>query len=307
MPRAVVYTEYGDAGVLEATDLPLVEPGPDQVRVRVHAFGVNPIDWKIRRGYLSGGQPLDGPTLTGRDLAGVIDAVGEGVTGFAVGDRVAGGTGGAGGASAEFVTVTSTAIVPLPDSIDFVTAAGINGVGTTAIRVLTLAKLHEGQTLLLHAATGGVGLFVTQLALARQATVVGTTSAGNLDFLASLGAIPVLYGDGWEDRVREAHPGHIDAVIDAAGTGVIPGSLELVVDGGPVVTIADFEAKGFNVVLSTGGEPGFEDSLREAVKAVEHGTVKMVIARAFPFDQVADAYRLSETGHVRGKIIVTLD
>lgn len=304
MPRAIVFTEYGDADVLTLTDVPLVEPGPGRIRVRVHAAGVNPIDWKVRRGYMSGGKPLDGPTLTGIDLAGVVDAVGEGVDGFAVGDRVAGG---ASGTSAEYVLVTPDQIVPLPDSIDFVTGAGINGVGTTAIRVLTLAGVHEGQTLLLHAATGGVGSFTTQLAKARDATVIGTTSAANVEYLESLGAVPVLYGDGWEDRVREAHPGHIDAVIDAAGTGVIPGSLELVVQAGPVVTIADFEAKGFNVIITTGGEPGFEDALREAVKAVDHGTVKLPIAQTFPLEQAADAHRLSETGHVRGKIVLTLD
>jgi NADPH:quinone reductase-like Zn-dependent oxidoreductase len=262
------------------------------------------MDWKIRRGYMSGGKKLEEPTLTGIDLAGVVDAVGDGVTGFAVGDRVAGGTNGA---SAEYVLVAPDGIVPLPDSIDFITGAGINVAGTTAIRVLTLAKVREGQTLLLHAATGGVGSFTTQLARARDATVIGTTSQRNVEYLESLGAIPVLYGEGWVDRVRAAHPGHIDAVIDAAGTGVIPGSLELVVEGGPVVTIADFEAKGFNVILTTGGEPGFEDALREAVKAVEHGTVTVPIAQTFPLEQAADAHRLSESGHVRGKIVLTLD
>ena len=304
MPRAIVFTEYGDADVLTLTDVPLVEPGPGQIRVRVHAVGVNPIDWKVRRGYLSGGTPLDGARLTGGDLAGVVDAVGEGVDGFAVGDRVAGGTDGT---SAEYVLVTPDDIVPLPDSIDFVIGAGIKGAGTTAIRVLQLTKLHEGQTLLLHAATGGVGSFTTQLAKARDATVIGTTSGANVEYLESLGAIPVIYGEGWQDRVREAYPGHIDAVIDAAGTGVIPGSLELVVEGGPVVTIADFEAKGFNVILSTSADAGFEDALREAVKAVEHGTVQVPIAQTFPLERAADAHRLSETGHVRGKIVLTLD
>ena len=304
MPRAVVFTEYGNADVLTLTDVPLPEPGPGQIRVRVHAAGVNPIDWKIRRGYMSGGKPLEAATLVGQDLAGVVDAVGDSVEGFTVGDRVAGGTDGA---SAEYVLVTPEEITPLPDSVDFVTGAGIKVVGTTAIRVLQLTKLHEGQTLLLHAATGGVGSFTTQLAVARDATVIGTTSEANVEYLKSLGAVPVRYGDGWQDRVREAHPGHIDAVIDAAGTGVIPGSLALVVEGGPVVTIADFDAKGFNVIITTGGEPGFEDSLREAVKAVDHGTVKLPIAQTFPLERAADAHRLSESGHVRGKIIITLD
>lgn len=303
MPKAVQYSEYGDADVLTLTDVPLVVPGAGEVRVRVHAVGVNPLDWKIRRGYLSGGKPLDGPSLTGLEMAGVVDALGEGVDDFAVGDRVVGGVQGA---SAEYVLASVDQIVALPDSIDFETAAGIDVAGTTAIRVLTMAGVREGQTLLLHAATGGVGIFVTQLARARDARVIGTASPANQHFLASLGAIPVPYGDGWEDRVRAVATAPIDSVIDCSGAGVIPGSLELVVPGGPIITIADFGATGPGVIATDGSEPGFEDSLREAVKAVEHGTVKIEIEKVFPLEQAADAYRLSEGGHVRGKIILTI-
>ena len=304
MPKAITFTEYGDVDVLTLTEVPLVEPGPGQLRVRVHASGVNPMDWKIRRGYLSGGRPIEGTMRSGLEFAGVVDALGEGVTEFAVGDRVAGG---ASGTAAEFVLVDLADVVALPADIDFVTGASIKVAGTTAIRVLTLAHVREGQTLLLHAATGGVGLFVTQLARARDATVIGTTSAKNVDYLASLGAIPVLYGDGWEDRVRAVATGPIDAVIDCAGAGVIQGSLGLVVPGSPVVTIADFEASGPGVVITDGSEPGFEDSLRESVKAVEHGTVTIPIEQTFPLERAADAYRLSEAGHVRGKIVLTID
>src|ERR1700712_3328963 len=304
MPRALTYTEYGDADVLQMTDVPLAEPGPGQIRVRVHASGVNPMDWKIRRGYMSGGKPIEGAMRTGMEFAGVVDALGDGVTGFAVGDRVAGG---ASGTAADYVLVDLPDVVALPDDIDFVTGASIKVAGTTAIRVLTLAGVREGQTLLLHAATGGVGLFVTQLARARDATVIGTTSERNVDYLASLGAVPVLYGDGWEGRVRAVATGPIDSVIDCSGAGVIAGSLELVVPGGPIVTIADFTASGPGVVITDGSEPGFEDSLREAVKAVEHGTVTIPIEKTFPLDQAADAYRLSESGHVRGKIVLTIE
>ncbi len=303
MPKAILYSEYGDVDVLTLGEVPLPEPGPGQVRVRVYAMGVNPLDWKIRRGYMSGGKPLERPSLSGVEMAGVVDAVGEGVVDFVVGDRVVGGVQGA---SAEYVLAQADQIVALPDDIDFVTAAGIKVAGETAIRVLTMAGVREGQTLLLHAATGGVGIFVTQLARARDARVIGTAGAANQHFLASLGAIPVLYGPGWEDRVRAVATAPIDSVIDCSGAGVIPGSLELVVPGGPVITIADFEATGPGVIATDGSEPGFEDSLREAVKAVEHGTVKMEIARTFPLEQAADAYRLSESGHVRGKIILTI-
>lgn len=304
MPRALTYTQYGDADVLQVTEVSLDDPGSGQLRVRVRASGVNALDWKIRRGYMSGGKPIVEPMRVGFEFAGVVDALGDGVTEFAVGDRVAGG---GTGTAAEYVLVEPADVVALPDDIDFVTGAAIKVVGTTAIRVLTLAGVREGQTLLLHAATGGVGLFTTQLARARDATVIGTTSAKNVEYLASLGAIPVLYGDGWEDRVRAVATGPIDSVIDCSGAGVIPGSLELVVPGNPVVTIADFSTTGPGVIVSDGSEPGFEDSLREAVKAVEHGTVTIPIEQTFPLERAAEAYRLSESGHVRGKIVLVID
>lgn len=305
MAKALVYSEYGDADVLSIQDWPVGEPGPGQVRVQVKATAVNPLDWKIRQGLMSGGKPLGQPTLVGRDLAGVIDAVGEGVAEFAVGDRVAGNVNG--GTSAEYVLVKAGELTPLPDPVDFVTGSGIGVVGTTAIRVLTLANVSSGQTVLIHGATGGVGAFATQLAIGRGATVIGTTGEKNLEFLRSLGAIAVAYGEGWVDRVREAAPGPIDAVIDTSGHGVIDGSLELVVPGGPIVTIADFAAKGPGVVLTTGGEPGFEHSLADAVQDVANGLVSVPIEATFPLEQGAEAHRLSETGHARGKIVLTLD
>lgn len=304
MPKAITYSEYGGVDVLTLADQPMPEPGRGEIRVHVKAVGVNPLDWKTRRGYMAGGSPLTEPRLTGMDLSGVVDALGDGVTDFAVGDRIAGG---ADGASAEYVVVTASDVVPLPESIDFITGAGIRVIGTTAIRVLTLANVREGQTVLVHGATGGVGIFVTQLAQARDATVIGTAGSDNQEYLASLGAIPVLYGDGWENRVRAVATAPIDAVIDCSGAGVIEGSLALVVPGGPIITIADFEAKGRGVIITDGSEPGFEDALRESVKAVEHGTVKIPIEKVFPLEQAADAYRLSESGHVRGKIILTID
>ena len=303
MPQALMYSEYGDTSVLRLVEVPLAEPGPGEVRVKVAAMGVNPLDFKVRRGYMADGKPLAAPRLTGYELSGTVDAVGDGVTDHAVGDRVVGGVDGA---SAEYVLVPAADLAALPDAIDFVTGAGIKVAGTTAIRVLTLAHVHEGQTLLLHAAAGGVGGFVTQLARARDTRVIGTAGAGNQHYLASLGAIPVLYGDGWEDRVRAVATAPIDCVIDCSGAGVIAGSLELVKPGGPVVTIADFAATGPNVIITSGGEPGFEHALAEAVKAVEHGTVQVTIEKTFPLAEAAAAYELSETGHVRGKIILTL-
>ncbi|GGM00229.1 NADP-dependent oxidoreductase [Nakamurella endophytica] len=303
MPRAVRFSSYGDPDVLTVVDEPVPEPGPGLVRVAVRAAGVNPADWKIRRGLWSGGKPLQRARLTGFDLAGTVDAVGDGVTQWQVGDRVAGSSGR--GASAEYVVAAPGDLAALPDGVDWVTGAAIGVAGKAAIRVLSLAGVRAGQTLLVHAATGGVGTFVTQLAVSRGVTVVGTAGPDNQDHLRSLGAVPVRYGDGWVDRVRAAAPGGVDAVVDAAGTGVLPGSLELC-PAGPVVTIADFSVSDPRVVVSEGREPGFEHALADAVAAVAAGVVRIPVAATFPLERTADAHRLSETGHVRGKIVTVV-
>ncbi|MTD15795.1 zinc-binding dehydrogenase [Nakamurella sp. YIM 132087] len=306
MPRAITYAEYGDPDVLTLVDEPLAEPGPGQVRVRVAATGVNPFDTKLRRGLFAGGKPMATPKRVGRDLAGTVDAVGSGVDGLSVGDRVVGNVNG--GTSAEYVVVKADGLLPVPEGMDLVIAAAIPGAGSAAVRALGLARVQPGQVVLIHAASGGVGSFATQLAAAAGITVIGTASAGSQDYLAELGAIPVVYGDGWEDRVRAAVPAGagIDAVVDLAGTGVIEGSLALVTAGGPVVTLNDFSAKGPGVIVSSGGEPGFENALRDAVDAVADGRVTVRIDRTFPLEHFADAHRLSESGHVRGKIVVAV-
>ncbi len=303
MPPAIVYAEYGGPEVLTPVDRPIPAPGPDQVLVRVHAVGLNPFDAKRRRGLFASKPPAV-PRLTGGDLAGVVEAVGPDVTGFADGDRVVGQNGA--GSTATYVAVAASALTALPEDIDFVTGAAIPVPGRTAIRVLGLAGVQLGESLLLHAASGGVGSFTGQLAVSRGVQVVGTASEHNQEYLRTLGVIPVVYGAGWLDRVRAAHPQPFDAVVDAAGTGVIEGSLQVVRPGAPVVTINDFSAAGPGVVITSSDE-GFEGSLAEAVRAVVSGAVRVDIAQTFPLARTADAYRLLEGGHAPGKIVVTLD
>lgn len=304
MPLAIRFTEYGGPDVLTVDEVPLPEPGNGQVRVRVRASGVSPYDWKTRQGLYSGGKPLAKPRRTGSDFAGVLDAVGGRVDGFTGGERV---VGQASGTAAEYVIADVGSIAVLPDSIDDVTGAAIPNNGRTAIRTLRMSGVQSGQTLLVHAASGGVGSFLTQLAVEQGIMVIGTASERNLGYLESIGAVAVSYGDGWVDRVRAFAPDGVDAVVDAAGTGVIEGSLSLVRDDGPVITIADFTATGPNVIVSDGSEPGFEHSLTEAVAAVARGAVVIPIERTFPLAEIAEAHRLSETRHVRGKIVVTVD
>lgn len=308
MPRAVVFETYGGPDVLDVVDVAQPEPEPGQVRVRVTAAGLNPYDSKVRSGAMSGGNPLPRPRRVGLDFAGVIDGFGGHSDLFTGGERV---VGQAGGAAADAVLATADTLVVLPDHIDDITGAAIGVAGTTAVRTLGLVDLQPGQVLLLHAAAGGVGSFVTQLAVDRGATVIGTASAANQDYLRSLGAVPVVYGDGWEQRVRAVldgpdGPDHVDAVIDAAGRNVIPGSIELVRDGGPIVTIADFGASGPNVHVSDGSEPGFDHALVEAVAAVARGAVTVRVAATYPLDRVREAFAELDGGASTGKVVLTL-
>ncbi|MBM9469582.1 NADP-dependent oxidoreductase [Nakamurella leprariae] len=303
MPIAITYDRFGDPDVLTVTEVPVPEPEPGQVRVKVAATGVNPADWKLRRGLL-GGEPPTEPRITGIDFAGTIDAFGGQVDGFTGGERVVGQS--PTGAAAEYVTIDPGALVVVPDQVDLITAAAIPVAGEAAIRALRLSGVQRGDTLLVHAATGGVGSFLTQLAVADGVTVVGTTSDANADFLRSLGATAVAYGEGWEERVREVAITGVDAVVDVAGTGVIDGSLGLVKPGGRVVSLADAGATAAGAVYSDGSEAGFERALVEAVAAVATGTVEVPVIKTFPLVGTAEAQRFSETGHVRGKIVITV-
>lgn len=308
MPRAVVFESYGGPEVLQVVDVPLPEPEPGQVRVRVTAVGLNPFDTKVRSGAMSGGKSLTRRRRIGTDFVGVIDGFGGQSDLFTGGERV---VGQGNGAAAEYVLVTADKVVVLPDHVDDVTGASLGVVGTTAIRCLGLVDLRAGQTLLVHGAAGGVGAFATQLAVERGATVIGTASRADQEYVRSLGARPVVYGDGWADRVRavldgDHGPDRVDAVIDTAGRGVIDESVRLVRDGGPVVTIADFAAVGPNVHVSDGSEPGFEHALMDAVAAVARGAVTVRIGPTFPLDAVQDAFRAAEDRSTTGKVVLTV-
>ena len=298
--RAITYSRFGDPDVLTLTELPDPTPGPGQVVVRVGAWGVNPFDTKVRTGAFSRGAPPARPRRVGRDIAGVVVEAGPEAL-PAVGTRVVGSVAGA---SSDLVLATGDDLVVLPDGVDDVTAAAIPGAGTTAIRALALSGVQPGQSLLVHAASGGVGTFLVQLAHAAGITVIGTAGPDNQDYVAGLGARPIVYGAGWQDRLRAVHPDPVDVVVDAAGRGVAEQSLEVVVENGRILTLVDFDAQGPGIVTSDGSEPGFEGSLAEAVAAVATGRVRIEIDSRYPFVDYAQAHRRSETGHSRGKIVV---
>jgi NADPH:quinone reductase-like Zn-dependent oxidoreductase len=297
--KAIRYSEFGGPEVLELVELPDPRPGPGQIRVAVRAVGVNPVDWKMRRGMMRG----DLPQSTGREVAGVVDELGEGVTHAAPGDRVFGFAADGGGA-AELALLAEYA--PIPPSLDFAAAASLPVAVETAVRTLDLLGVGAGSTVLVNGAAGAVGSAAVQIAGARGARVIGTASANNHEYLRSLGAEATTYGEGLVERVREVAPAGVDAALDAAGGGALPALIELA--GGPehVVTIADFAGAQETGVRFSGGM-GAEravHALTEIGELIEAGRFSLPVAQTFPLEQISEAHRLIEAGHVRGKLVL---
>ncbi|MFJ6443172.1 NADP-dependent oxidoreductase [Streptomyces sp. NPDC091649] len=301
--EAIVYEEFGGPGVLHLARLDPPRPGPGQVRVAVRAAGVNPLDHKIRNGWMEDAFPTPLPATPGAEFAGVVLEAGEGVTEFAPGDDVLGWS--ATGSYATEALAETAALARKPEGLSWEEAAALPVSTGTASRVLDELALAEGETLLLHGAGGGVGSVAVQLATARGATVIGTASPANHDYLRVLGAIPVAYGNGLVERVRELAPEGVDAVFDASGRGALPASIEL--RGGTtdrIVTIADGNAAELGVAFSSGGGGPSAERLAEHARLAESGELRVEIAQVFPLADAASAHSLSEGGHVRGKLVL---
>lgn len=303
MARAVQFSEYGGTGVLRVVDVAELVTGPGQVRVAVRAAGINPVDLKIMRGFMAQVMPLTLPAGLGSDLAGVIDGVGAGVTGFQVGDEVLGSS--LTPALSESALADPANLVTKPADISWEVAGSLAGAGGTAWTVLNLLEIRAGETLLVHAAAGGVGTFAVQLAVARGARVIGTASDSNFDYLRSLGAEPVRYGSGLLKRVKSIAPQGVDAVLDASGRGEIPLSIELA--GGPqrVLTLVAFDAAATGIQVFAGGAADERGpALREIVSLIEQNALTVPIWLTFPLAETAAALDASAAGHLRGKIVV---
>jgi NADPH:quinone reductase-like Zn-dependent oxidoreductase len=299
--KAVTFSEYGDPGVLEVTEQPEPHPGPGEIRIAVRASAVNPYDWKVRSGAMRQFVPVEFPVIDGSEAAGLIDEVGPDVTDIRVGDEVFGFA--AGGAAAEFAVLN--AWHAKPPELSFEQAAGLPVAAETSARVFDLlGGVHEGQTLLITGAAGGVGSIAVQLAVARGARVIGTASERNHEFLRELGAEPITYGDGLVERVRELASEGVDIAFDTAGKGDIQALIELTGNPSRVVTIADFGAGQLGAKLTTGADPRHLEALAEAAALADAGRLGVTIAGRYPFERAADAHRASEDGHVRGKLVL---
>jgi NADPH:quinone reductase-like Zn-dependent oxidoreductase len=300
--KAAQFSRFGGPDVLEIVDLPDPHPGPGQIRIVVHAAGINATDCKLRSGLLSFGASL--PQTTGRDVAGVVDEIGEGVTDVAVGDRVFGVSDDGAGA-AELALLTYRAPIPLP--LGFVDAAGLPVALETATRSLDQLNVGHGIRLLINGAAGGIGSTAVQLAVARGARVIGTASTANHDYLRLLGAEPVTYGEGMAERVRTLAPDGVDAALDVAGSGVLPELINLAGDPQNVVTLADIDgAKQHGVRFSSGFQGHAFHALAGIGALIEAGRFWLPVERTYPLDKISEAHRVSEHGHVRGRLVLVI-
>ncbi|MFF5758143.1 NADP-dependent oxidoreductase [Streptomyces longwoodensis] len=307
--KGISYNQYGGPEVLTYGEVRDPKVGPDAVLVKVRAASVNPVDWKARQGYLDGMLEAVFPVVPGWDVSGVVVQPGVSVTEYAAGDEVIGYVREdflSRGTFAEYVAAPVRTLARKPRSLSFEEAAGLPLAGLTAYQVLTGAlQVGRGDTVLVHAAAGGVGSMAVQLAHHLGARVIGTASERNHDFVRSLGGEPVAYGDGLADRVRGLAPEGVDAAFDTVGGDALKASVNLLTPEGRLASIADGDVVGY------GGRyvwvrPDAEDLARLSDLA-DRGVVAVPVAETFPLERAADAYRLSEEGHARGKIVVTVD
>jgi NADPH:quinone reductase-like Zn-dependent oxidoreductase len=297
--RALQFNQYGGPEVLSWGDAPEPHAGSGQIRIAVRAASVNPVDWKILTGAMSGGEPLSGTGYLGYDAAGVVDEVGEGVTGVSVGDEV---FGRGQNTHAEYAALGAWA--PKLASIDWAVAAAAGVAGETAERSLRLLGVEAGEKIFIDGGAGGVGAVAVQMAVARGARVIASSSEANRDYLREIGAIPVPYGEGVAGRVRDVADGQVDAVLDVAGKTPIQELISLVSEPSQVLSIANFAA-GQAGARVTGGDADSRpmEALAEVAELLAQN--KLVIkVQTFPFDRAAEAYRISQGGHVRGKLVL---
>ncbi|WP_031155575.1 NADP-dependent oxidoreductase [Streptomyces xanthophaeus] len=305
--KAITYHAYGTSPELNLVDVPEPKVGPGEVLVRVKAAGVNPVDWKLAAGYLDPILEVRYPVIPGWDVAGVVEAVGPDTFDYAVGDEVYGyvrkewvelGT------YAELVTAPVRTLARKPRELTFEQAAGIPLAGLTAYQSLTRVKARAGETVVIHSAAGGTGSLGVQIAVALGLRVIGTAGAHNHDYLRSLGAEPVLYGEGLADRIRELAPEGIDAGLDFYGDGVVEVLQSLVKERDRVVSIADYEAaaKGAHQLWV---RPDTAD-LTFLAELADSGRLTVNVEHALPLEQAAKAWELSAAGRTRGKIVLTV-
>jgi NADPH:quinone reductase-like Zn-dependent oxidoreductase len=304
MPSAVKFDHYGGLEVLEVVDVPRPTPGAGQVLVRVKAAGINPGEISIRKGVFAERWPAKFPSGQGSDFAGVVDETGRGVAKFAKGDEVIGFTDER-ASQAEYVVVDAGNLVPRPANVSWEQAGGLFVAGTTAFAAVRAVDLKAGDTVVVSGAAGGVGAIAVQLARNAGAKVIGLAGEGNQQWLRDHGVIPILYGDGVEDRIRTASSGKVDAFIDTFGGGYVELAIKLGVPPDRINTIIDFAAAEKYHVKAEGSQAAANaEVLGQLAGLIAAGRLEIPIAKVFPLSQVREAYQDLEQRHTRGKIVL---
>ena len=302
MSRAVRFHEFGPVSVLRIDEVTVAEPRAGRVRVAVRTAGINPADYKRREG-LATSPDFAFPAGVGRELAGVVETVGAGVTGFSVGDEVFGTV--PDGSIADLVVTNPANLARKPSELGWAAAGGLALVGQTAHDAVASLHLTADDTVLVSAAAGGVGTVICQLARLAGATVIGTAGRANHDFLRGLGVIPVVYGDGMVERIRDAAPGPITAVFDQQGRETVEAAIRLGVPRKRINTIAmDPRELG---VERVGRGPADAPTLAALAARVVDGSLVLPVAATYPIARVRQAFEQLEGGHVRGKIVIVID
>src|SRR4051794_32911609 len=306
--QAVRLESFGGPEVLNLREVPAPQAGSAQIRVRIAAAGMNPMDWFMTSDAETAARfGLSLPSGFGTDYAGVVDQVGEGVTGFAIGDRVFGGA--LSRAVADYVVVEPAGAIAAagvahhtPDDVDDRTAATMTIAGSTAAAALAVVSPGPGDTVLIGGAAGGVGVFAVQLARLAGARVIATGSGASSDYLHGLGAEPAPYGDGLAERVRDLAPDGVTAAIDLYGTETVHVARELSVPDERITTIAA-QVDGITPANGANAAPG---ALEEVASLVAAGQVRVPIAASFPVEQIRAAVELQAGRHVHGKVVIDL-
>ena len=306
--KAVRIHEYGGVEVLRYEDAPMPEPGPDEVLIKVTAAGVNPVDWKIREGHMKGMADIKLPLTLGWDVSGVVESTGWLVSQFAPGDEVfARADTSRDGSYAEYIVVRASEIAFAPENMALKNAAGIPLAGQTAwAGLFEQGMLKEGQTMVIHGASGGVGIFAVQMARLAKATVIAVTSTKNVDFVSSLGANEVIdYSkNDFSEKLKD-----IDLVLDTVGGDTQKKSWGIIKKGGILVSTVgadavmgeQFGVKAKSFMVNSNGA-----RLQEIANLFSDGKLKVFVEKEFPLSEVKLAHQLSEKGHVRGKIIINV-
>ena len=301
--KAVRFDEYGGIDVLKVVDVPRPVPGAGQVLVQVRAAGINPGEAKIREGLLHARWPATFPSGEGSDLAGIVAETGPGVTSFSAGDEVIGWTDNR-ASQAEYVVVEAQHLTAKPAGVPWEVAGALFVAGATAWAAVRAVNLTEGDTVVVSGAAGGVGSLAVQLARRAGAGVIGLASEAHFQWLAGHGVIPVAYGDGVADRIRQA-ASKVDAFVDTYGAEYVELALELGVEPSRIDTIANFEAVARFGVKGEASAAGSSASvLAELAGLIAAGELEVPIAATFPLDRVQDAYRRLAEGHILGKIVL---